>query len=205
MAPPTKLHCRDLKGGDIMLQFSQGNIPGKAIAFGQAMAGDKNSEIIHAGVMFDKHYIVEALGKGIMANDIRIKDRGLSYKVYRPHNALLGTTAANVVKFLFDQHQSHGNLKYSYGGAVASLGESRKVSAIKVDKKVDDILSLKPTSFYCSQFVVMSYQLAGAQLGMSAESVFDLDDAKMPPARLATFCEQSVAFEYVGYMLANER
>jgi hypothetical protein len=205
MAPPTKLLCRDLKAGDIMLQFNQGNAPGKAIAFGQAMAGDRNSEIIHAGVMFDNHYIVEALSKGIMANDIRVKDRGLSYRVYRPHNALLGTTAGNVVKFLFDQHSAHGNLKYSYFGAVASLGESRPMSAIKVDKRVDDILSLKPTSFYCSQFVVMSYQLAGGQMGMTAESVFDLDDAKMPPGRLATCCERSVALEYAGYMVANER
>src|SRR5258706_13191010 len=125
MAPPIKLLCRDLKAGDIMLQFSQGNIPGKAIAFGQAMAGDNNSEIIHAGVMFDNCYIVEGLGKGIMANDIRIKDRPLGYRVYRPRNTELGVTAGNVVKFLFDQHQSHGNLKYSYLGAITSLGQSK--------------------------------------------------------------------------------
>jgi hypothetical protein len=205
MAPPIKLLCRDLKAGDIMLQFSQGNAPGKAIAFGQAMAGDKNTEIIHAGVMFDNFYIVEALSKGIMANDIRIKDRPLGYKVYRPRSTPLGTTAGNVVKFLFDQHQSHGNLKYSYLGAITSLGQSKQMSAESVDKRVDDILNLKPTSFYCSQFVVMSYQLAGARLRMAANAVFALDDAKMPPARLASCCERSAAFDYVGYMVPNER
>ena len=75
-----------------------------------------------------------------------------------------------------------------------------------VDKRVDDILNLKPTSFYCSQFVVMSYQLAARADGSDRRTrVFALDDAKMPPARLASCCEHSVAFEYVGYMLPNER
>jgi hypothetical protein len=205
MAPPRQLRCADLLGGDILLQFNQGNVAGKAIAFGQAMAGDQNSEIVHAGVLFDRHYMVEALNQGISANDLRIQNKGLAYRVYRPRQPMLGATAANVVKFLFDHHQNNGTLPYTYVGAVTSLGAAKPMSASSVDKAMDDILSLKPTSFYCSQFVVMSYQLAAAQLGMSASSVFGEGDKQMPPARLATACERSVAFDSVGYLSPNER
>src|SRR6476620_10184498 len=110
MAPPRQLRCADLRGGDIMLQFNQGNAAGKAIAFGQAMAGDKNSEIVHAGVLFDNHYMVEALDKGISAGDLRLQNKSFAYRVYRARQPMLGATAANVVKFLFDHHQNNGTL-----------------------------------------------------------------------------------------------
>src|SRR3954465_7764389 len=108
MAPPKQLRCADLAGGDIMLQYSQGNVPGKLIAFGQAMVGDRNTEFIHAGVMFDKSYMIEAIGRGLSGADIRVTNRALAYRVYRPRNRALGTTEGNVAKFLFDHHQSHG-------------------------------------------------------------------------------------------------
>ena len=205
MAPPKQLKCADLAGGDIMLQFNQGNVAGKAIAFGQAMAGDKNSEIVHAGVMFDKTYMIEAVGHGISGTDLRTGSKAFAYRVFRPRNRALGSTEGNVVKFLFDHHQTHGSMPYSVGGAIGSLGRARSMSASHVDKLMDGILSLKPTAFYCSQFVVMSYQLAAAQMGVSPKSVFPFDDAKMPPSRLASWCEQSAAFEYIGYLSPNER
>lgn len=205
MAPPRQLRCADLLGGDIMLQFSQGNIPGKAIAFGQAMVGDKNTEIIHAGVMFDKSIMIEALSKGISAADLRVGNRPYAYRVFRPRNPALGTTESNVVKFLFDHHQDHHSMPYAWGGAITSLGRAKSMSASHVDRLMDDVLSLKPTAFFCSQFVVMSYQLAAAQMGVKPQSVFALDDTKMPPSRLASCCEKSDAFAYVGYVSPNVR
>lgn len=205
MAPPKQLRCADLAGGDILLQFNQGNVAGKAIAFGQAIVGDKNTEIVHAGVMFDKTFMIEAVGRGISGADLRTGNKALAYRVYRPRNAMLATTESNVVKFLFDHHQSHRSMPYGVRGAIASLGKARSMSASHVDKMMDDIFALKPTPFYCSQFVVMSYQLAAAQMGLSPKTVFALDDAKMPPSRLASCCEQSAAFEHLGYLSPNER
>jgi hypothetical protein len=205
MTPPRQLRCADLKGGDILIQLSTGNIVGKLIAFGQAMVGDKNSEFVHAGVMLDNHYMVEALMQGITAADVRIQNKAFSYRVYRPRDPMLGATEANVAKFLFDHHQNHGSLPYSYVGAVAAIGIAKPMTASHVDGVLDQVFSLKPSAFYCSQFVVMSYQLAAAQMGMSPASVFPLDDTKMPPSRLATACEHSVAFEQVGYISPNER
>lgn len=205
MAPPKQLRCADLAGGDIMLQFNQGNVAGKAIAFGQAMVGDKNTEIVHAGVMFDRAIMIEAVGRGISGADLRTQNKSLAYRVFRPRNAMLGKTESNVVKFLFDHHQSHGSMPYGVRGAITSLGKARSMSASHVDKMMDDIFALKPTPFYCSQFVVMSYQLAAAQMNVSPQSVFSLHDAKMPPSRLASYCEQSPAFEYLGYVLPDAR
>jgi hypothetical protein len=205
MAPPKQLRCADLKGGDILLQFSTGNVVGKLIAFGQAMAGDKSSEFVHAGVMLDKTYMVEALMQGVTASDLRIQNKSFSYRVYRPRDSMLGATEANVAKFLFDHHQNNGSLPYSYVGAVAAIGVAKPMSASHVDGVMDKIFSAQSSAFYCSQFVVLSYQLAAAQMGLSPASVFALDDTKMPPSRLAAACEQSVAFENLGYLSPNER
>src|SRR4051794_17674024 len=109
MAPPRQLKCADLQGGDIMLQFNQ-SVAGKLIAFGQAMVGERNTEIVHAGVMFDNHYMVEALNQGIAAADLRIQNRSLSYRVFRAKPPMLGATEANVAKFLLDHHLTNGTL-----------------------------------------------------------------------------------------------
>jgi hypothetical protein len=37
--PPRQLRCRDLRGGDIMLQLNSGNLAHRAIAFAQWLAG----------------------------------------------------------------------------------------------------------------------------------------------------------------------
>ncbi len=93
------------------------------------MVSDKNSEIVHAGVLFDRHYMVEALDKGAFANDLRIQNKALAYRVYRPRQPMLGATAANVVKFLFDHHQNNGTLPYTYVGPVTSLGAAKPMCA----------------------------------------------------------------------------
>jgi hypothetical protein len=208
MAPPKQLRSADLAPGDILLQYNQSkwsNVAGKAIAFGQAMVGDRNSEIVHAGVMFDRSYMIEALAHGVTGSDIRIQNKAYAYRVFRPRNPMLGKTEGNVVKFLFDHHQSHGTMPYAWVGAVTSLGAAGPMSADNVDKMMDDILALKPTPFFCSQFVVMTYQLAAAQMRLAPKSVFALDDANMPPSRLAMACESSAAFENIGYLEPNIR
>lgn len=149
--------------------------------------------------------MIEALMQGIAGSDIRVQNRSFAYRVFRPRNTQLGQTEGNVVKFLFEHHQSHGSMPYSWGGAVKSLGAARQMSADNVDKMLDDIFVLKPTAFFCSQFVVMTYQLAAAQMGLAPKSVFALEDAKMPPSRLAMACESSAAFENIGYLEPNIR
>jgi hypothetical protein len=140
MSPP-QLTCRSLKSGDIMLQHSLGNAAGRAIAFGQALTGHKHTDIIHAGVMFDNAFIIEALDAGIGANDIRVGNRNCGYVVFRPRNAKLATVAGNLAKLLFDEHGALKNLKYDTKGAIASIGRSTPAkSNAELDTLMDNVL-----------------------------------------------------------------
>lgn len=206
MAPPKQLRCHDLKSGDIMLQQSLGNLPGRAIAFGQKLTGHAHSEIIHAGIMFDTTYIIEALSDGILANDLRIGNRTCGYVVYRPLSAELATVAGNFAKLLFDTHGITKSLKYSLAGAVASIGASKAAkSDAELDAMVDKIFSAKTDRFFCSQFVVVTYQVAAGQLGLNPSSVMPLDDGKVAPARLMSMLEINRLFSLVGVMAPNQR
>src|SRR5262249_14727772 len=148
VAPP--LLCRDLKPGDIMVQESTNNVVGKAIVFGQQQFGHGNSNFVHAGIMFDTTFILEALGAGISSNDIRVGTRMCGYSVFRPKNSQLGTIAANFGKLLFDSHGTRHKLKYSVLGAVKSLGsEKSPKTATEIDKMVDKIFGASGKSFFC--------------------------------------------------------
>jgi len=46
-----QLRCHDLRGGDIMLQLNSGNLAHRAIAFAQWLAGQRDSHVIHVGVI----------------------------------------------------------------------------------------------------------------------------------------------------------
>src|SRR5437868_3128747 len=123
MAPPLK--CRDLRPGDIMVQESMNNVVGKAISFGQKQVGQNNAKYVHAGIMFDSTFIIEALGSGISSNDIRVGTRQCAYAVFRPRRKELGTIAANFAKLLFDSHGQRHKLSYSVLGAIKSLGSEK--------------------------------------------------------------------------------
>jgi hypothetical protein len=204
MAPP--LLCRDLKAGDIMVQASMNNVAGKAISFGQARVGQANSNYVHAGIMYDTTYILEALGSGIASNDIRIGTRACGYSVFRPKNAQLGTIAANFGKLLFDSHGARHKLNYSVLGAIKSLGsEKSPKTSSEIDKMVDKIFGSSGKAFFCSQFVVVTYQVAGGQIGLPPAAVFSLDDGAVSPARLETMLQSSHMFTHVGDMVPNQR
>jgi hypothetical protein len=204
MAPP--LLCRDLKAGDIMVQESLNNVAGKVIAFGQKQFGHANANFVHAGIMYDSSYILEALGSGIASNDIRVGTRSCGYSVFRPKNSQLATIAANFGKLLFDSHGARHKLSYSVLGAIGSLGSEKSPKTTgEVDKMVDKIFGSRGKTFFCSQFVVVTYQIAGGQIGMPPASVFSLDDGAVSPARLETLLQTSRVFDKVGVMEPNKR
>lgn len=203
---PTQMRCRDLKSGDIMVQQSLGNIPGRLIAFGQFMTGHKHTELIHAGIMFDTTYIVEALGGGILASDLRLQNLNCGYHVYRARKPEIGTIAGNLAKLLFDLHGTNKNMTYSTVGAVKSIGTAKAAkSAGDLDGVLDKIFEGKSSPFFCSQFVVVTYQAAGGQIGMAPSTVLPLDDARVSPARLASMLDVSPNFDHIGFMLPNQR
>jgi len=201
------LRCRDLRAGDILLKVSDGSILSRAIQFGQERAGGVNSGIVHAGLLFDSTYVIEAQGPGISANDLRVQNVHYGYHVVRCTIPNVAAGAGTCAKMMFDIHARGGNLGYSLGGAIGSLfGRSgRAASASQLDGLLDRILQGKNHRFFCSQLVVFVYQFVAEQNGMHAASLFDVRDAKVEPSELASRLVGHRAFREVGYLMPNER
>lgn len=190
-----------------MLKVNSGDLINKAIKFGQAMVGQKNPEVVHAGLMFDSTYIIEAMGAGIGANDLRVHNLPYGYYVYRCTNPNMAAGAGTCAKMMFDIHGKQGSLKYSIAGAIGSLfgADGKPVEPSQMDALLDRILEGKNNPFFCSQFVVYVYQFVAEQCGMPASTVFNLQDAKVSPSRLASYLQGHALFKEAGYMMPRER
>jgi hypothetical protein len=204
---PAKLLCRDLEPGDLMLKVSDGSVIGKLIQFGQAARGGANPGIVHAGIMFDRTFIIESQGGGISANDLRLKNRHYGYYVFRCGRADVAAGAGTCAKMMFDIHQRGRNLGYSVSGAVGSLlGKSRgPASRGQMDTLLDRILEGKNHRFFCSQFVVYVFQFVAEQCGTGAATLFPFSDAKVPPSQLAAHLQNHPLFTEAGWLFPNER
>jgi hypothetical protein len=163
--------------------------------------------LVHAGVMFDNTYIIEAQGSGVSANDLRVQNVKYGYIVFRPGAANIGDGAGTFAKILFDVNKKQGNLAYTVKGAVGSLvpGRGRASTASQMDSRLDQILAGKAHPFFCSQLVVMVYQFAAEQNGVAGSSLFPFADPKVSPSTLASHLTASSSFKETGYVLPNER
>lgn len=202
-----QFHCRDIKAGDILLKVSDGSILSKAIQFGQKAVGDRNAGVVHAGLMFDSTYIIEAQAAGISANDLRVQNRHYGYYVVRCKNGNIAAGAGTCAKMMFDINQRGHNLGYSLFGALGSLfGKAGKAdSAAQMDALLDRILQGRQHRFFCSQFVVFVYQFVAEQCGFPAASLFSANDAKVEPSELAAKLRNHRLFGEAGYLMPNER
>jgi len=202
-----QLKTRDLLPGDVMLKASDGSIFSKTISLGQNLRGQLNPQVVHAGVMFDGTYIIEAQASGISANDLRVQNKPYGYLVYRPVRSNIGQGAGTCAKLMFDIQMRNKNLKYNLFGAIGSLlgGPGRAASAADMNNLIDRILAGKGHPFFCSQFVVYVYQFVAEQNGMPGAQWFNLSDAKVSPSVLASKLQGNPYFSEVGYMMPNER
>jgi len=202
-----QLRCADLRGGDILLKLNAGSLTNRIINTGQKLAGASNPDVVHAGILFDSTYIIESSGPGLIASDLRVKDRPYAYYVFRCTNTNVAAGAATCAKMMFDIQGRTGNLTYTAAGAAASaFGASGKPkTAGDMDALLDRILQGKSTPFFCSQFVVFVYQFVAEQNGLSAATVFDYSDAKSPPSKVAASLVANALFVEAGYLVPNER
>jgi hypothetical protein len=202
-----QLRCRDLRAGDLFLKVSAGSFTNRMIQFGQNLVGQKNPEVVHAGVMFDSTYCVEASGGGLHASDMRVQNLPYGYYIYRCTNPNVAAGAGTCAKMMFDIHMQHGSVKYSMAGAVGSLFGSggKPVEPSQMDALLDRILEGKNNPFFCSQFVVYVYQFVAEQCGIPAATLFNLQDAKVSPSKLASYLQGHPMFKEAGYMMPKER
>ena len=207
------LKCRDLRPGDIMLKVSDSSLnmsglTSRAIEFGQSLVGGRNPDIVHAGIMFDSTFMIEAQGGGITAHDLRVQNKPYGYYVYRCSDSNIAAGAGTCAKMMFDIHKTHGTMRYNLGGAIGSLfgaGSGRSASPGDMDDLLDRVLSGRNNAFFCSQFVVYVYQFVAEQNGKNGNSVFSMSDAKANPSILATSLVSRPMFKEVGAMFPNER
>ncbi len=198
---------KDLRPGDILCQFIAPSVAGAFIAAGQALTMHRNSNVVHAGILFDGTYMIEALAKGISATDLRIQDRKYHYMVFRASNPNVAQGAADCANMMLKINHTQKTLPYDTKGAVGSIfgnGATPKTPA-DMDQLLDRILAGKGHPFFCSQFVVYVYQFVAEQNGMPASSMFALSDPKVPPARLTTFLQSSANFKLMGELPSNAR
>jgi hypothetical protein len=202
-----QLRTRDLRPGDILLKSSDGSVLSRLIQFGQSVTGGENASIVHAGVVFEQPYIIEAQGSGITANDLRVQNGKYGYHVVRCRNPNMAAGAGTCAKMMFDIHKRGGNLGYSVPGAVGSLmgPPGAATSRDQMDVLFDRILEGKSHRLFCSQFVVYVYQFVAEQNGVAAESVFNSADAKVEPSALASMLARNVLFGEEGYLMPGER
>lgn len=203
----SQLRSRELKPGDILLKINDGSLIGRAIEFGQSVMGGRNSSIVHAGVIFEPPFIIEAQGSGISANDLRVQNLTYGYLIIRCTDANMAAGAGTCAKVMFDIQQRGKNLPYTVPGAVGSLfgGPGQPATRSDMDALFDRILDGKSHPFFCSQFVVFVYQFVAEQCGIPAEFIFKAKDAKVSPSALAAMLTRSGSFYEAGYLMAGER
>jgi hypothetical protein len=204
---PAALRCRDLGPGDILLKVSDGSLLAAAIQAGQSIVGGANARIVHAGVLFDGNFVIEAQAAGIIANDLRVQDLRYGYHVFRCKRPDMAQGAGTCAKMMFDIHARTGSLRYSIGGAIGSLfgGSGRPASPGEMDALLDRILAGRMQPFFCSQFVVYVYQFVAEQCGVPASLLFDANDAKVEPSVLTSVLARSPHFAELGYLMPNAR
>jgi hypothetical protein len=219
------LECRDLTPGDVMLKVVDSAPLSIGIASLQALTMAAKPHIVHAGVMFDKTYIIEAAAEGIRGNDLRVQNKKMTYLVYRCTRTDMGQGAAMCAKLLFDIHQrrttSHelkigsqrfrwktgGPLGYNLLGAFKSLAGVGGTAATptEMDDLLTDILAGRAHAFFCSHFVVYVFQFVGVQCGLLPTAVFPDAAATVHPSALAGKIETSPFFKPVGFMQPDVR
>jgi hypothetical protein len=189
-----------------MLKMQDGTNLGKIISLGQRIAGQFNSFLVHAGIMFDGTYIIEGERDGVIGGDLRMRDLPFGYLVYRPVQDSLAKGAATCAKMMFDIHQQQGTVGYNFAGLPGSLTPGGKpLNTSTMDKLLDGILHGRGHRFYCSQFVTYVYQFVAEQNNISAASLFNMSDARVSPSTLASLLTKNPWFKEAGYMMPRQR
>lgn len=192
---PNGLHT-----GDIMIKHSDGSLTNKLIRFGQ-LFGRGDSKYTHAGILSDHHHIVEMDGHGLNNHDLSGPHNvNVRYTVFSCRNRTLGRAAANVADMMLENFglggQGQSKITYSKSGALTSIwsssssGDTGDLGSAALDRLLG-----AGDAFFCSGHVVLCYQIAASQLGITGQTqgqfpiqqfnqLFSLKDTCYQPAYL---------------------
>jgi hypothetical protein len=202
-----QLFGRDLRTGDILLEWNAGTALHKAIRFGQKLMNRGTEELIHAAILFDNRYSIESDGSGISAADMYAQNKPYSYTVYRPKNSSLAAGAATCAKMFLDLHARTKGMPYTPVAALNSIFKKPGAapSAGQLDARFESLMKGKTHPYFCSQFVVFVFQFTAEQNGIPAGRILNYGDGCVPPSLLGATLKTHPMFTEVGYLMANER
>lgn len=203
-----QLFARDLRSGDILLEWNANSAVQQAIRFGQKLMHRGTEELIHAAIMFDNRYMIDATSNGITARDIYMDDKKYSFSVYRPMNPALASGAATCARIFADiNNTTKRGITFAYVNALTSIFKSAGTAPTPsaMDAVFESLLRGKDHPFFCSHFVVFVYQFVAEQNQISAGKLFPFGEGRVPPSLLDATLKTHPMFRPVGYMLANER
>ena len=106
------LHCHDLQPGDIMLKLYDKSLVANVVYWAQTLFGAKQASVVHAGLMFDQNFIIEAQGPGVTANHMAVQNKDIPYSVYRCRRPDMAQGAGTCAKMMFDIHQRRQNVTH---------------------------------------------------------------------------------------------
>lgn len=202
-----QLFGRDLRAGDILLEWYAGTAVQDAIRFGEKVMHRGNDKLIHAGILFDNRYLIESKIHGIAGSDMYQQNKSCSYTVYRPVSLSLATGAATCAKVFLDIHARTGGMPYNVTGAVSSIFKKpgSAPSRVQMDVAFSQLIKGKTHPYFCSQFVVFVFQFVAEQNNIPAAKILNYDDGCVPPSLLGSILKTHPMFQEAGYLLANER
>lgn len=200
------LNDDQLQPGDIMLKYGDGSRLSGLIGWGQRVFQSKstkmgNTSIVHAGIMLNGEQIIESQGSGVSINDLRTDNADYDYEVYRCLLTNVADMAGAVAGMILSQHNATGAAKYSIPGAAKSLfGTPPAATDSVVNSTINQLAAGQGQKFFCSQFVVLCFQYAAAQQGLSAQSIFQLNSNGYSPNKLKEDLFKSQFFFKAGIL-----
>lgn len=199
--------CDDLKPGDILVKFSDQSWLNWIIENMQYFLGGKNSQVTHAGIIYDQKHLIEVQAEGVVADDLTKENTPYGYIVFRCKNKKLADGAAQFAKILVDVSAKKKNMKYAMLDAVYALHPGKEDAEDKkaLEETVEAILTDQGHDFFCSHLVVFIYQFVAEQNGMKGSDVFKLKASLVSPSTLAAHLVDSKVFDEVGYLMPHER
>ena len=200
------LNDDQVQPGDILLKYGDGSKVSGLISWGQRFFQSKSTKngqtsIVHAGIMLNGEQIIESQGDGVTINHLREGNLDYDYEVYRCKIQRIADMAGAVAGMIFSEHLSSKTAKYSIPGAAMSLfGQAPAATNGVVNATVNQLAAGKGQKFFCSQFVVLCFQYSAAQQGLSAQTIFPLDNSGYSPNKLKEELFQSSHFFKAGFL-----
>ncbi|GHC68671.1 hypothetical protein [Limoniibacter endophyticus] len=198
-----------IEPGDILLKSVSTNLNNRLTHAAQFF-GKGPAHIVHAGIASSSGSIIETGGNGLGESAIVNIGKAETYDVFRCKMPEVAWEAYNVAQELVDKFGFNRERKITYRasghkGSKLSIWNRKKSSGISIEYKMHSKLNYSSgASLFCSEFVVLCYQIALERFmtqGAVHEDLrrtFALESHCYNPAYLWRRLEKSACFDFLA-------